>query len=156
MALFLYKYSQIGDDGRNDTHSFVRPLPHSSFLYDICVHTPLRAKVTRMHGQYVASEWHHDEPIDECIKVIIPIETNSQCLFQIDNKRPVNLEVGKAYFFNSMFFHRYIYGKCDSKVVHLVFGLSTKYQYDFSTGKWHYANRDIDNIDYLIDNSVVF
>ena len=146
----------LGENGRDDTHSFVHPLPNCEFLFSICEYTPLKAKITRMEGRYDSTEWHHDEPIDECIKVVIPVVTESQCLFQMDNRKPINLEVGKAYFFNSLFHHRYLYGKCDNKITHLVFGLSTKYQYDYSKGQWYDPARDTTDIATLIDNSVVF
>lgn len=146
----------LGDNGRDDTHSFVHPLANSEFLYDICEYTPVRAKITRMEGRYKQSEWHYDEPLNECIKVIIPIETDLQCLFQIDDKKPVNLEIGRAYFFDSIFHHRYLYGNCTKPITHLVFGLSTKYQYDYSKGEWYNPDRNLSDITQVIDSSVVF
>jgi hypothetical protein len=146
----------LGENGRDDTHAYVRPLPKSEFLYNICEYTPVRAKITRMEGNYESSEWHYDEPLNECIKVIIPIATDPQCLFQIDNRKPVNLQVGKAYLFNSYFHHRYLLGNCQKPIIHLVVGLSTKYEYDYYNNQWVEANRDLSDPLNLIDKSLIF
>jgi len=147
----------LGAHGRDDTHAFVRPLPESEFLYNICEFTPVRAKITRMSGRFTTSEWHYDEPIDECIKVIIPTKTDNECYFQYENHKPIRLEIGKAYFFDSSFHHRFIYGNCETDEVHIVFGLSTKFSYDYSRNHWYYdEDRSKKTIKDLIDESVMF
>ena len=57
----------------------------------------LKAKVTIVDSKNFSSQWHHDESIDEAIKCIIPVKTDENYYFQMDNKNPINLKVGYIY-----------------------------------------------------------
>ena len=69
--------------------------------------------------------WHKDETIFENLRINIPIDTDSSFLFQLENKRPIHLELGKIYTWDTNLPHRvYATKKSTKKRTHLVLGFT--------------------------------
>jgi hypothetical protein len=69
--------------------------------------------------------WHKDETIFENLRINIPIDTDSSFLFQLENKLPTHLELGKIYTWDTNLPHRvYATKKSTKKRTHLVLGFT--------------------------------
>lgn len=80
--------------------------------------------------------WHKDETPFEVLRVIIPLETSDEYLFQLDNHAPVNLKVGMVYAFDQNIYHR-VYKEDNTSVVdrtHLILSYVTWFTKD--NGEW--------------------
>jgi len=89
-----------------------------------------RSRIAVLDAEYhdkVGEEflWHKDETIFENLRINIPIETDSSFLFQLANKVPIHLEIGKLYTWDTNLPHRvYATKKSNKKRIHLVLGFS--------------------------------
>jgi len=92
--------------------------------------SPTRSRIAVLDADYhdkVGEEflWHKDETIFENLRINIPIETESSFLFQLENKSPMHLEVGKLYTWDTNLPHRvYATKKSNKKRIHLVLGFT--------------------------------
>lgn len=90
--------------------------------------SPTRSRIAVLDADYydkVGEEflWHKDETIFENLRINIPIDTDPSFLFQLENKNPIHLEVGKIYTWDTHLPHRvYSKKKSNKKRVHLVLG----------------------------------
>jgi hypothetical protein len=109
--------------------------------------SPTRSRIAVLDAAYynkVGEEflWHRDETIFENLRINIPIKTDESFLFQLENKTPVHLSVGKLYTWDTNLPHRvYSTKKTELKRIHLVLGFSPWLDYDsnddsFSTNQF--------------------
>jgi len=90
--------------------------------------SPTRSRIALLDGSYhskVGEEflWHKDEEIFENLRINIPLTTDQCFLFQLENRDPVHLEVGKFYTWDTHLPHRvYMNNTTETKRVHLVLG----------------------------------
>jgi hypothetical protein len=74
--------------------------------------------------------WHRDEPIFENLRINIPIVTNQNYLFEIENHPPIHLGLGMAYSWDTDVPHRvFNQAKEESERIHLVLGFSPWWDY---------------------------
>lgn len=120
--------------------------PLCNFINDFSL-SLTRSRVAVLNGDYHDKTgedflWHRDETIFENLRINIPIETDNSFMFQIENKNPVHLELGKIYTWNTNIAHRvYPIKKIDTKRIHLVLGFSPWVDYNsdddsFSTNQF--------------------
>ena len=115
----------------NDSLLFDTPIK-LHLLKDLDFFPMVRCKITRMlesvNGglQNENLLWHRDEKPYEVLRVIVPLETSAEYMFQLDNHMPVNLEVGMVYAFDQSILHR-IFKKSNTKKdrTHLVLSYVT-------------------------------
>lgn len=109
--------------------------------------SPTRSRIAVLDAEYydkVGEEflWHKDETIFENLRINIPIKTDESFLFQLENKMPMHLSVGKLYTWDTNLPHRvYSTKKTEFKRIHLVLGFSPWVDYDsdddsFSTNQF--------------------
>lgn len=84
----------------------------STLLDDISIFPMVRSKITTIESNApdnISKQqnlWHSDETPFEVLRVIVPLETSDEYLFQLDNCEPVNLKVGMIYAFDQSIPHR--------------------------------------------------
>lgn len=82
--------------------------------------------------------WHRDEPVFENLRINVPLQTDSNYLFEMEGSEPYHLEVGKAYTWDTNRPHR-VFAKSPSKTVriHLVLGFSPWFDYSAENDEWY-------------------
>lgn len=89
--------------------------------------TPIRSRIAIADGKvYMPPKagWHIDESPYETLRLNIPIRTNPNFYFQLDNCLPEHLPTGRAYWWDTQIPHR-VYHKQNSSIrIHLVLGFS--------------------------------
>ena len=81
--------------------------------------------------------WHRDEPVFENIRINIPLQTDENFVFQMEDEEPYHLEVGKAYTWDTHRSHRvFARGHTKSMRIHLVLGFSPWFDYDAQADAW--------------------
>lgn len=152
-----------------DGYGFNIPTPASQYkalgeFMQRCLRTRVRSRLSIINGdrQIPGSidknvGWHKDEPVYENLRINIPILTNENYLFELENKSAVHLPVGHAYSWNTFVPHR-VFSNCynDSKRVHLVLGFSPWWDYIPEEDAWvqnqYYGSKH--PFDMLIDGDV--
>lgn len=90
--------------------------------------SPTRSRIAVLDADYhdrVGEEflWHRDETIFENLRINIPIDTDPSFMFQLENKNPIHLEIGKIYTWDTHKPHRvYATNKIRKKRTHMVLG----------------------------------
>lgn len=134
-----------------DTYSFRRRTPASqhselgSFL-DGLQRSLVRSRVGIIYGErvdptdanYLATAgWHKDEPVYENLRVNIPLQTDSNFVFEIEGEPPRHLAVGKAYSWDTHIPHRvYCNGPTKLERIHLVLGVAPWFDYSAADDAW--------------------
>lgn len=135
---FYYSSTENFTSVRNtyfDSYGFrkLSPCVTNSNLYDFISDFNLsltRSRIAVLDGSYHDKTgedflWHRDETVFENVRINIPLITDSSFMFQIENKNPVHLDVGKIYTWNTNIAHRvYPTKKIETKRVHIVLGFS--------------------------------
>lgn len=88
--------------------------------------------------QYKEKEgWHRDEPVFENLRINIPLQTDENYLFQMEDETPYHLEVGKAYSWDTHRPHR-VFAAAPTKTmrIHLVLGVSPWFDFDPAEDSW--------------------
>jgi hypothetical protein len=81
--------------------------------------------------------WHRDEPVFENLRVNVPLRTDENYVFQMENEEPYHLEVGKAYTWDTNKPHRvFARGETRTMRIHLVLGFSPWFDYDEASDSW--------------------
>ena len=81
--------------------------------------------------------WHRDELVFENVRVNIPLQTDENFVFQMENEKPYHLDVGKAYTWDTNRPHRvFAIGPSSTTRIHLVLGFSPWFDYDAATDMW--------------------
>lgn len=122
-----------------DTLAFSEPV--NDLLHDLCGYTCVRSKITCLSSKITKGtlqrneDWHKDESPFESLRIIIPLQTDSVYLLQLDNSEPVNLQVGFAYAFDQSKYHR-VLCKGISQVdrIHLILSVVT--WFNLENKKW--------------------
>lgn len=115
-----------GINGRDDIYRFSDYNSRGLFLKNIVSGTVLKGKITIAELPF-NSEWHYDEPLEQAVKCIIPIDTTTDYKFQMDNMTPVHLKSGYLYCFDASNYHRFISECIDGSVIHLVFSVASNF-----------------------------
>lgn len=66
----------------------------------------VRSKIARVEPKTFYGNWHHDEDIRECLKVIIPVKTSYSYYFQLEGKPAISTQVGDIIAFDASIPHR--------------------------------------------------
>jgi hypothetical protein len=113
----------------NDTLSFdqhINKLLFKSFPPFYCVRSKITCLVSSESAIERKEDWHRDESCFEALRVIIPLETDTNYCIQLDNHDPVNLKVGKAYAFDQSTYHRVLtLGRSSKRRLHLITSIVT-------------------------------
>jgi hypothetical protein len=81
--------------------------------------------------------WHRDEPVFENLRINIPLQTDENYVFQMEDEEPYHLEVGKAYTWDTNRPHRvFARGRTTTMRIHLVLGFSPWFDYDLEKDAW--------------------
>ncbi len=81
--------------------------------------------------------WHRDEPVFENLRINIPLQTDENYLFQMEDETPYHLEVGKAYSWDTHKPHRvFAAAPTQTMRIHLVLGVSPWFDYDAAQDSW--------------------
>lgn len=81
--------------------------------------------------------WHIDQSCYELLRLNIPIITNKNFLFQMDNQLPIHFEIGKMYWWNTKIPHRVFSSVKSNEVrLHLVLGFSPWFVYNHNKNEW--------------------
>ena len=135
-------------DSYFDGYGFNTPTPasqHSELgeFMKRCKSTRVRSRLSIINGSEFSSDpnrenrWHKDEPIFENIRINIPITTTHDYFFQIENRDPVHLPVGRAYSWNTYIPHTVFNTKpSDTRRIHLVLGFSPWWDYNPEDQSW--------------------
>lgn len=115
----------------SNTMLFDTPV-NNEILSDIETFPLVRSKITRFFGVkdggtiHEARSWHRDEHPHEVLRIIIPLETSDEYMFQLDNYEAINLKVGMIYAFDQSILHR-VFKKSKSFVnrTHLILSYVT-------------------------------
>lgn len=108
------------NDDYENTMLFDQPI-NKKILKDVEFFPTVRCKITRMFGSVdggLQNEnllWHKDERPYEVLRVIVPLESSNEYMFQLDNYEPMNLEVGMIYAFDQSILHRIFKTKITSQ-----------------------------------------
>ena len=123
--------------------SFNNPYYENTLLFDTPVYANLldnieffplvRSKITTIQHDAPITPiiskdlWHRDETPFEVLRVVVPLKTNNDYLFQIDNNTPVNLKVGMVYAFDQSVYHRVFKNTAVSEInrTHLILSYVT-------------------------------
>ena len=123
-----------------DSYGFNTPTPASQYkslgvFMNKCKRTRIRSRLAIIDSRHspaqgIGNGWHKDEPIFENLRINIPILTNDNYFFQLENYDSVHLKVGMAYTWDTHIPHR-VYGSEseESERIHLVFGFSPWWDY---------------------------
>lgn len=144
-------YSQtLGDDGNenyNDSMKFCYLNPIGKKIYNIlidCCPSLKNLQITKsriaiLEGHIKTSNtWHRDESPYECLRINIPIQTNSNYFFQLDNNKPVNMKEGYLYWFDTRLMHRFFNKDIENfERIHLILGFSPWFNFNYQTKKWN-------------------
>jgi hypothetical protein len=90
--------------------------------------SPTRSRVAVLDGSYhtrVGEDflWHKDEEIFENLRINIPLVSDCNFLFQLEDQEPCHLEVGKFYTWDTHLAHRvFMNTSTDVQRIHLVLG----------------------------------
>lgn len=132
--------------------SFNNPYYENTLLFDKAVCKGLldnikffplvRSKITTIqHDAAITPDvanglWHTDETPFEVLRVVVPLKTGNDYLFQLDNCEPVNLKVGMVYAFDQSVYHRVFKKTSCSETdrIHLILSYVT--WFDKSNGEW--------------------
>lgn len=130
-----------------DSHGFWKPTPASEhgYLGEFLKRSKaqrIRSRVGIIHGELADNShgggWHIDEPIFQNLRINIPVTTNEKMWFQFEHKKPVHLDVGWAYTFDSYVPHRvFTTEQSDFQRIHLVLGYSPWIDYDEAEDAWY-------------------
>lgn len=131
-----------------DSHGFWKPTPASEhgYLGEFLKRSKaqrVRSRVGIIHGELYQEEnskdgWHIDERIFQNLRINIPITTNEHMWFQFEHKKPVHLDIGWAYSFDSFVPHRvYTTQNSPAQRIHLVLGYSPWFNYDEQEAAWY-------------------
>ena len=124
-----------------DGYGFNTPTPASQHgelgvFMERCKRTRVRSRLSIINGGAFNDDpnkenrWHKDEPVFENLRINIPITTNENYFFQIENQEHVHLPVGHAYSWNTFIPHTVFNTKLtDSRRIHLVMGFSPWWDY---------------------------
>lgn len=83
------------------------------------------------------SGWHRDEPVFENLRVNVPLLTDENYVFQMEDEDPYHLEVGKAYTWDTNKPHRvFACGQTSTTRIHLVLGFSPWFDFDEEDQSW--------------------
>jgi len=135
-------------DSYFDGYGFNTPTPASQHaelgaFMKRCKSTRVRSRLSIINGNEFSSDpnrenrWHKDEPIFENLRINIPITTTGDYFFQIENRDPVHLPVGRAYSWNTYIPHTVFNTKpSDTRRIHLVLGFSPWWDYNDEDQSW--------------------
>jgi len=137
-AQFFYDSTEKFNSVRNtyfDSYGFrkLSPCVSTSSLNDFISDFDLsltRSRIAVLDASYYDKTgedflWHRDETVFENVRINIPIETDENFMFQIENKSSIHLRVGKIYTWNTNIPHRvYSTMKTNTKRIHIVLGFS--------------------------------
>jgi hypothetical protein len=148
---FFWNTVKNHDSLRNsyyDSYGFNTPTPASQhgelgkfLLRSKC--TRVRSRLSIINGHTFndpdnkRNRWHKDEPIFENLRINIPITTSKDYFFQLENKEPVHLPVGRAYSWNTHIAHN-VFNSAQNEVrrIHLVLGFSPWWNYNAEDESW--------------------
>lgn len=84
-----------------------------------------RSKISMLSCESVfESTWYCDESPFELTRLIIPIVTDENYLFQIDGMKLFPIRVGKVYHFDTRLYHRLLYnGESDINRIVIALGI---------------------------------
>lgn len=128
-------------DSYFDGYGFNTPTPASQHgsLGDFmkrCNRTRVRSRLSILNGYAFSDDpkreyrWHKDEPIFENLRINIPITTDDNYFFQIENHDRVHLPVGWAYSWNTFVPHTVFNTKeNNTRRIHFVLGFSPWWDY---------------------------
>lgn len=94
-----------------NTMLFDQPI-NQRLLKDLEFFPLVRCKIAKILGNMSGGNkdenflWHKDENPNEVLRVIVPLETTADYMFQLDNHMPINLEAGMIYAFDQSVLHR--------------------------------------------------
>jgi len=105
--------------------------------------SPIRSRIAIVDANYYNSEtvdsfgWHRDERVFENLRINIPITTDPDCLFQMENSDPEFLEYGNIYSWDTNLPHRvFANKKKDFRRIHIVLGFSPWFNYIEDEDAW--------------------
>jgi len=116
----------------NDTMSYDREISNDVLRY-ITNFKTVRSKITEMtysDNKSDQSLWHNDETPHEALRVIIPVESDPNFKFQLDNSEPIWLKPGRVYAFDQSIPHRvFCDNRTDNSRLHLILSIVTWFTY---------------------------
>lgn len=102
--------------------------------------TPIMSRIGVLFGDNDFTRdagWHVDQCSHEMLRVNIPIITNENFVFQMDNELPRHFAVGKLYWWETAIPHRvYSLTKISDIRLHLVLGFSPWFIYNHESREW--------------------
>lgn len=99
--------------------------------------TPIRSRIAIVDGNikmHSKAGWHVDESPYETLRLNIPIRTNPNFYFQLDNCLPEHLPTGRAYWWDTQIPHRIFHKQNSDTRIHLVLGFSPWFM--LKNGEW--------------------
>lgn len=98
----------------------------------------IRSRIAILEGKIKnTNTWHRDESPYHCLRINIPIVTNENYFFQIENSLPVNLKENYMYWFNSEKLHRFFNKETENfERIHLILGFSPWFKYSNFSKSW--------------------
>ncbi len=105
--------------------------------------SPIRSRIAIVDANYYNEKtadtfgWHKDERVFENLRINIPITTDPDCLFQMENTEPEFLEYGNIYSWDTNLPHRvFATKKKDFQRIHIVLGFSPWFDYIEEEDAW--------------------
>jgi len=105
--------------------------------------SPIRSRIAIVDANYYNEKtadtfgWHRDERVFENLRINIPIITDPDCLFQMENLEPEFLEYGNVYSWDTNLPHRVFPAKKKNfQRIHIVLGFSPWFDYVEEEDAW--------------------
>ena len=133
-------------DSYYDTYGFIKPTPCSvegelgNFLSNI-KRTIVRSRISTIVASQQPSDpkvgWHRDETVFINLRLNIPITTNKEFYFEMENEKPYNLELGNLYTWDTNVAHRVFASKnTENTRTNLIIGCSPWLDYIPEENAW--------------------
>ena len=105
--------------------------------------SPIRGRISTINSQFVPPEhrrrygWHKDELVFENLRINIPIQTDETFLFELLNHKPVHLNYGDIYSWDTNIAHRVFPTTAENRSrIHVVLGFSPWFDYNAEEDSW--------------------
>ena len=127
---------------KSDPMNFIYVRPETNIIFEE-LKIPLYPIMSRIgildgNNNFTRNDgWHTDQSPYELLRINIPIITNNNFVFQLDNQLPQHFELGKMYWWDTEIPHRvFSLEKNNVKRLHLVLGFSPWFTYIHKSREW--------------------
>jgi len=126
----------------NDCMKYTNIMPYARPIFKLLnvPLTPIMSRVGVLFGDNNFTRdvgWHIDQDSYEMLRINIPIKTNENFVFQLDNQLPKHLKINNMYWWDTAIPHRvFSLIKTPEVRLHLVLGFSPWFAYNYNNKEW--------------------